>query len=160
MQQVKFWLLGKMLDPYDNEVKRVKEIELNQELLLIIGTMSTYGKVRKIEEEEEDDDDEYGGSNDQSSSRGLGAGAGAAASSKLMTKAKKKKQQQQQMHKKKSNRSMVMVVVGLSPPTCARSGENILICRRLGRAWHLIGRGEIMAGTATAVSEYYGRLAS
>jgi hypothetical protein len=72
-------------------------------LLLIIGT---YGRVRRIDEVAEEEEDGGG-----ESSRGSGA-----------AKAKKKN----------SVRSVkVMVVGGLSPPTCARPGENILICRRL-----------------------------
>jgi hypothetical protein len=68
--------------------------------------------VRRIDEVAEEEEDGGG-----ESSRGSGA-------AKANAKAKAKK--------KNSIRSVkVMVVGGLSPPTCARPGENILICRRL-----------------------------
>ncbi|KAL6645348.1 hypothetical protein ACP70R_013227 [Stipagrostis hirtigluma subsp. patula] len=119
--KIEFCPLRKMWDPYTEELRRVPQIEMNQELLLIIGTMSTYGRVRSIDDSSSSD---------------------ATTSSNSSSK-------------KKTRKTRISIVVGsLSPPTCARLGEKILICGRLDMSWHLIGSGEIMAGRSIKVVQH------
>ncbi|CAN6321256.1 unnamed protein product [Urochloa humidicola] len=90
-------LLPKMANPYTEQVyEPLPEVEVEEKLLLIIGTMSTYGTVKKVS----------------------------------------------------GRKGRTILVAGLSPPTCARYQESILICRKFTLSWHLIGSGKIIGGKA------------
>jgi translation initiation factor 2 gamma subunit (eIF-2gamma) len=93
-------LIPRMCDPYTEKIyDPLPPVEAGEQLLLIIGTMSTYGWVRE-------------------------ASAG------------------------RKKRTTTIVVTGLSPPTCARHRESILICRSFMLSWHLIGSGTVLGGSA------------
>ncbi|KAL6589792.1 hypothetical protein ACP70R_050228 [Stipagrostis hirtigluma subsp. patula] len=87
----------RVFDPYGDEMGvAVPPLEEGQQLLLIVGTMSTYGKVHSV----------------------LG----------------------------RKRRESTIVVTGLTPPTCARAGDSVLICASQRLSWHLIAAGRVVGG--------------
>lgn len=97
--QVDVLLIPHMRDPYTDQVyDPLPPVERGEKVLLIIGTMSTFGVVKEVS--------------------------------------------------KVNGRKATIVVTGLTPPTCSRFHESILVCRFLTLTWHLIGRGTIVGGRA------------